>query len=70
MNSQNQDVLRHLQRGERITNKVAFNKYAITRLSARIYDLRQKGHPIYSEPVKRRSKRTGRLIRYLSYYMK
>lgn len=69
MKSQNREVLDHLKAGGRITNKVAFNNYSITRLSARIHDLRNQGYPIAAEKIRRRSRRTGRLIAYNSYYL-
>lgn len=44
--SQNDTILSHLQAFGRITSLEAIRKYGITRLSARIYDLRDAGHNI------------------------
>lgn len=44
--SQNDTILTHLQAFGRITSLEAIKKYGITRLSARIYDLREAGHNI------------------------
>ena len=69
MKTQNQEVLEHLQAGNTLTSGTAFKNMRITRLAARIHDLRQSGHQILSETIRRRSKRTGRLVRYESYYL-
>lgn len=50
--TQNRKVLEHLQRFGSITSREAFIAYDITRLSARIWDLRHEGHPIGSEMIK------------------
>ena len=39
----NQLILNHLQKHKTITTLEAFELYGITRLSARIYDLRESG---------------------------
>lgn len=44
--SQNQLILGHLQKYGSITSMDAFKKYDITRISARIYDLRERGYDI------------------------
>lgn len=49
--SQNQKILNHLKEHKKITSIEAFEKYRITRLSARIYDLREQGHKITSEMI-------------------
>lgn len=36
------ELLKHLESGKTITSKEAFDRFGITRLSARIYDLRHK----------------------------
>lgn len=41
-----QIILHHLQKNKSITTLEAFELYGITRLSARIYDLRESGHKI------------------------
>ena len=47
--TQNQMILRHMQIYGRITTYEAFTDYGITRLSARIWDLRHEGHAIASK---------------------
>ena len=44
--SQCMTVLAALQQGASLTTFTAFAKYGITRLAARIYDLRADGHDI------------------------
>jgi len=44
--SQNNQILRHLQAGKSITPMDALRLYGSLRLSARIWQLRQKGNPI------------------------
>ena len=52
----------HLCRYENITTFEAFVKYNITRLSARIYDLREKGWIINSEKPKNKPYVIYRLV--------
>jgi hypothetical protein len=47
--TQAEKVLRHLRDYGSITPLTAMSDYGIMRLGARIYDLRQLGHPIISE---------------------
>ena len=47
--TQNQKILRHMQVYGKITTYEAFMDYGITRLSARIWDLRHEGHAIASK---------------------
>jgi hypothetical protein len=42
MRTQNQTILNHLRRYGKITTWTAIERYGITRLSGRIYDLRNK----------------------------
>ena len=49
--SQESIVLNHLKKYKHITTWEAITEYRITRLSARIYDLRQAGHKIISRTV-------------------
>ena len=44
--TQNEKVLRHIETFGKITTMEAFTEYGITRLSARIWDLRHEGHAI------------------------
>lgn len=50
--SQNERVLAYLAKGNKLTSRVANSRLNITRLSARIFDLREAGWVIYSNPVK------------------
>lgn len=59
--SQNDEILHHLQTHNGITSFEAFTLYGITRISARIYDLRDRGYKIVNcnhETVDRRGKKT------------
>ena len=47
--SQNKMVLDHLESGKGLTSMGAISLFKITRLSARIKDLRDQGHDIQSE---------------------
>ena len=49
--SQNAAILDWLQQGESITALEAQRQFGCMRLSGRIYDLRQEGHPIQGEMV-------------------
>ena len=49
MTSQNKQILNWLKSGQTLTAKQAADYWGIYRLSARIYDLREQGHPIKSE---------------------
>ena len=67
--TQNDLVLRHLVRYGSITDAVARDKYGITRLAARIYDLRWLYvASIYGHPLKFKT-RLGRDGRYEKYSM-
>ncbi len=48
--SQNDQVLSHLKSHVGITTLTAFEKYGISRLSARIHNLREMGYDIASVP--------------------
>ncbi|MCQ9121603.1 helix-turn-helix domain-containing protein [Rodentibacter pneumotropicus] len=49
--SQNNRILRYLQNGNRITSLDALMLFGCMRLSARIYDLKERGYPIEDEFV-------------------
>lgn len=67
MKSQNEQVLNYLKTHEGITTLDAFRKLGITRLSARIYDLRDQGHII--ESVDRTTKdHNGKVVARFSEY--
>ena len=66
--SQDMIVLRHMQKHQSITSMDAFTEYGITRLSAKIYNLRQDGHKIgmvWEESVNR----YGVPVRYGRYFI-
>lgn len=66
--SQCEQILLHLKSGKSITPIEALNQYGIMRLGARIYDLRNQGYDIESEPVVKTSV-SGTRIRYARYSM-
>ena len=47
--SQENIILNHLKKHKHITTWEAITKYRITRLSARIFELRENGHQIISK---------------------
>lgn len=55
--AQNEQILKHLKRGYRVTPIQALQKWGCLRLSGRIYDLRAQGHKIRTEIVERHGKR-------------
>lgn len=66
--TQNQLVLSHMTRFKNISSIQGFELYGITRLSARIYDLREQGHKIgmvWKESVNR----YGKTCRYGEYFI-
>ena len=66
--SQDKIVLWHMTKHKYITSIQAFSLYGITRLSARIYNLRQDGHKIgmvWEESVNR----YGMPVRYGRYFI-
>lgn len=44
-------ILKALKNGEKITQLEAYSRFNCTRLGARIYDLKQRGHNIISERI-------------------
>lgn len=50
--SQNEMILQHLQSGRSITPLEAVKRYNCLRLSGRIHNLREEGHPIQTDIVK------------------
>lgn len=64
--TQNQTILRHLQDHGHITSLESFGTYRITRLSARIYDLRRMGYEIISF---RETKTGGETVNYARYIL-
>lgn len=51
MNTQNRQILAHLQSGKRLTGLDALSLFGCFRLGARIYDLKQDGHAINSRSI-------------------
>ena len=51
LQSQKAAILAHLKTGRSITPIDALREYGCFRLGARIYDLKDEGHNIYSERV-------------------
>ena len=60
--AQGNAILAHLQQGNTITAIEALNDFGCFRLSARILDLKNKGHKIISEMIKLPSDK--RIARY------
>ena len=54
--SQNTQILSYLKQGKKLNPITALNKSGCFRLSARILDLRKKGHNITTENVTRKGK--------------
>lgn len=67
INTQNEQVLKHLQNHKNgITSKTAFERYGITRLSGRIFELRKKGYAIQTDNVTEKN-RYGHPVTYARY---
>lgn len=60
MKTQNQNILKALSRKKGITTLEAFERFRVTRLSARILELRRMGHEIESEWVESNGSRVTR----------
>ncbi|CAB4169100.1 Helix-turn-helix domain containing protein [uncultured Caudovirales phage] len=58
MKSQEQWILEQLQQGKQVTPIDALNGCGCFRLGARIFDLKQKGHNIFTEKFKTPSGKT------------
>ena len=56
-NTQENQMLNHLKKHKFITSWEAIQEYRITRLSARIYELRERGHNIITKNVSENGKR-------------
>lgn len=66
--TQNEAVLMHLKNGGSITTLQAIEEYGITRLSARIHDLRAKGYRIGSK-IETVTNRYGKSVSVSKYYL-
>lgn len=64
--TQNERVLKHMRKYGTITTKQAYDLYGITRLGARIYELRNMGFDIVADtvPVKNRFGEKAYVARY------
>ena len=62
-------ILEHLRKNPWLTSKEAFEKYGITRLSACIFDLREKGYNIETIMVETTT-RFGETSRYARYVLR
>lgn len=49
--SQNKEILKYLQRGNKLTQLQALNMFGCLRLGARSFDLRKAGHNIHTEMI-------------------
>ena len=56
-NTQENQILNHLKQHKFITSWEAIQEYRITRLSARIYELRERGHNIITKNISENGKR-------------
>lgn len=65
--SQAAEVLRFLKAGGRITSMEAFTLWGITRLAARVHELRNRGEPIESTSIPVRN-RNGRMVKVDVYW--
>ena len=66
--SQKQTILEHLKQHGSITDLEAYRKYAIRRLGARIYDLRDEGYKITSKDTVKKN-RFGKTTRFATYVL-
>lgn len=66
--SQNDTILNHLRTSGSITPLEAINRYGITRLGARVYDLKQRGY-IITRTMEFTRNRNGDPTRYARYYL-
>lgn len=65
--SQREQILKHLKNHKKgITSMDAFNRYGITRLSGRIFELRKEGYQIITETIYDKNK-FGHLVNYARY---
>lgn len=65
--NQNEQVLTHLKNHKNgITSKTAFERYGITRLSGRIFELRKMGYAIETDNVTEKN-RYGHPVTYARY---
>lgn len=65
--TQREEVLSYMMENGGITSMEAFRKLGITRLSARIYELRELGYPIENQRITK--KRNGVTVSYDRYVL-
>lgn len=63
MESQNNEILKSLESGEKLTPIDALNRFGCFRLGARVYDLKRRGHNIITETIEKNGKR------FAQYYL-
>lgn len=69
MGIQQQRVLKALENGGMLSSRIAWDKYGIARLSARISELRSMGYPI--ESFRRETvNKFGEPTHYCEYYLR
>jgi hypothetical protein len=69
MKSQTQEIYDYLKQGHSITASYAANHFRCWRLAARICDLRNAGVQVVTETIKRKSKRTGKTVKFAAYHL-
>ncbi len=67
--TQEELVYEYMKEHDGITSMEAFRNLGCTRLSAKIFNLRAKGHVILTEPVMKANRRTGRSSHCVRYYI-
>ena len=68
MTSNNETLLKHLQKGNIVTTRTAPDELGIADVRANIRDLRDLGYPIKDKWVKGINRR-GKMTRYKEYFM-
>lgn len=61
-------ILEYLLKGNRLTSMKAFKLFGVTRLSARIFDLKDEGFPICKE-MKTEKNRYGEKTTFAEYWI-
>lgn len=64
--NQREQIINHLQHHDTITFKEAFERYGISNLKGRIFELRQEGYQIYGQNVAFTT-RLGKKSHYVAY---
>lgn len=65
--SQKEQILKHLQNHKNgITSMTAFERYGVTRLSGRIFELRKEGYSIVTDEIVTKNK-FGHRVTYARY---